>query len=161
MANDTLRPNYYATVAEYTPSGKTLAFYARVKMMPVFINEYSHGHGGFMLSARIVFEDGTGTELGTDENWLVRVNGAYVCPGYYDNGVEPTSYTFAAVTLDIWHPTDAPIPPREEWIAETVSVTLAPGETVERAFSFDTVYAGYLDLSVRTAGELTGQVYCV
>lgn len=159
MANEMLRPNYYATVLEYAPTGKTLAFFARVKMMPVYINEYSHGHGGFMLSARVRFADGTEAELTTDESWLVRVNYAYAFPGYYNGEKGAGEYAPAAAVPDIWHVTDAPIPPRDEWTAETVTVALSPGERIERTVSFDTIYAAYPTVSVKTEGELTGTVY--
>ena len=159
MANETLRPNYYATVTEYKPKGNTLSFFARVKMMPVYINEYSHGHGGFMLTAKIRFADGTETDLGTDETWLVRVNGAYACPGYYNNEKEVGEYAPAVTTPDIWHATDAPIPPRDEWTAETVTVTLQPGETIKHTVSFDTIYAIYPVLAVEAEGEVSGTVY--
>ncbi|MBO5110910.1 MAG: hypothetical protein J6D21_09365 [Clostridia bacterium] len=160
MANEALRPNCYATVLEFAPGGCSLDFFARVKMMPVFINEYSSGHGGFMLSARVTFADGTLCEIGTDERWQARRNGAYVCPGYYDNGIDPDGYAPAAVTPAIWQVVDAPIPVRDEWPAETVTVRIAPGEAVDRAFSFDTIYAGYLKLDVHTVGEVTGEVFC-
>ena len=159
MANEMLRPNYYATVAEYKPKGKTVRFFARVKMMPVYINEYSHGHGGFMLTARVLLADGTEREIGTDGSWQTRVNGAYAHPGYYDNGIFPDAYVPAALTPDIWHVTDAPIPPRDEWSAEQVTVTVGPGEQLEKTVPFDTLRAGYPVIEARTAGELTGTVF--
>ena len=160
MANEALRPNCYASTVELAPGGNSLSFFARVKMMPVYINEYSSGRGGFMLSGQVRFTDGTATEIGTDEGWLGRVNGAYAHPGYYDGRVRPEEYYPVARIPDVWHVTDAPIPQRDEWEAERVSITLAPGERIQREFPFDRVYAGYLTLSVRTEGLLTGEVAC-
>ena len=59
LYNYICRSQHYATELTVYPDSNVLEFYARVKMMPILINEYSKGHGGFMLTAHLEFEDGT------------------------------------------------------------------------------------------------------
>ena len=55
--NDTPRDNFYSFETTIYPESLTMDFFARVRMMPVQICEYSRGHGGFMLSAVLSFAD--------------------------------------------------------------------------------------------------------
>ena len=50
IGNDTPRDNFYAYETEIRPNAKALSFFARVRMMPVQICEYSKGQGGFTPS---------------------------------------------------------------------------------------------------------------
>ena len=84
MGNDTVRDNFYSFETIIYPESSTLDFFAAVRMMPVQICEYSKGHGGFMLSAVVTFEDGEQSVIKTDETWLARVNRAYTAPRQFD-----------------------------------------------------------------------------
>ena len=86
IGNETARDNYYASELELTPDTDRLVFFARVQMGPVQICEYSKGHGGFMLSAVFVMEDGTEQTVSTDESWLVRENRAFAAPRSFFDG---------------------------------------------------------------------------
>ena len=44
IGNDKLRPNFYAQELTISPNCDTLHFFARVKMMPIRICDYSKGH---------------------------------------------------------------------------------------------------------------------
>ena len=77
LYNNVPRPQHYASELSIEPGCRTLEFFARVKMMPVAISEYSQGRGGFMLTAHLVFEDGAKAVLTTDSSWQARRNGAY------------------------------------------------------------------------------------
>ena len=77
LGNETVRDNFYSFETTIALDTTELEFFARVQMYPYHICEYSKGHGGFMLSAIVTFEDGTQTRICTDEDWLVRKNGAY------------------------------------------------------------------------------------
>ena len=56
LGNGKAREWYYATETEYFTDKTSLSFFARVKMCPVHICEYSKGHGGFMLSGVVIKE---------------------------------------------------------------------------------------------------------
>ena len=63
ISNKVPWPTHYSFTSEMYPDGNTLDFFAWVKMMPVRINEFSMGHGGFMLYGLVEFEDGTTAHL--------------------------------------------------------------------------------------------------
>ena len=70
LGNDRPRENYYAFETTLFPDSNELSFFARVQLLPVQIFEFSRGHGGFMLSAILTFEDGSRTRLATDDTFL-------------------------------------------------------------------------------------------
>ena len=84
LGNGKAREWYYSSELEFSPKGEALEFFARVKMCPTRIYEYSKGHGGFMLSATVYFTDGSTQSISTDETWLVRKNSAYIGACAYD-----------------------------------------------------------------------------
>ena len=163
LENDKPRDNFYASEVEIYPDSETLSFYARVKMMPVIICEYSKGHGGLMLTGHITFEDGTKTVITTDQTWKVRRNGAYLEPSHYDGRIQADEYVNAEVTDNIWHTMTAPIPVREEKelfpLTENV-IPVAPGEEKQVTLEFDMIHAGFVKLQAKTQGMLSVEVHC-
>ena len=57
LGNGKAREWYYMGKTEFSPKGNLIDFFARVKMCPTRIYEYSKGHGGFMLQAAQDFKD--------------------------------------------------------------------------------------------------------
>ena len=159
LCNGMAREWYYATETEYAPKSNKLEFFARVKMMPVQMCEYSKGRGGFMLTAEAVFEDGSIENITTDESWLVRKNGAYTKPVTFDGTVTPDPYVNAEVTEDIWHAEKAPIPPRTEKEITAGVITLAPGEQREEVLALDMIYAGFLHAKAETDGYVEAELF--
>ena len=162
IGNDTPRDNFYAYETEIHPNAKKMSFFARVRMMPVQICEYSKGRGGFMLSAVLAFEDGTERVVSTDERWLVRKNGAYCAPGRFDGRVAPDDYVHAEVAPDIWHAQTAPIPVRveRELAPEGCEIELAPGEKKTVELPLDMIWAGFVQIQAEARGEVHVRVVC-
>ncbi len=162
MANEFVRNNYYAFETVIAPMSRELDFFARVRMMPVQICDYSRGHGGFMLSAILTFEDGSQETLTTDATWLVRKNGSYKGGATYDGRIRPEAYLPAEVTENIWHTETAPIPVRveEEIRAENPTVTLAPREKREVVMDFDKIWAGFVCVKAEAEGEVAVEINC-
>lgn len=160
ICNEQPRPNFYATQSTLTPAGNTLRFFARVKMMPVRICDFSKGHGGFMLSGTVTFTDGSTAEITTDADWQCRYNGAYYRPNYFDGRIVPDPYVAAQVTEDIWHADTAPLPPRTEKLLtpEGGQLCLAPHEETTVILPLDMVYAGFLSLSAEGEGTVTAGI---
>jgi len=152
IGNETPRNRFYAYEAELHPQNGQLSFFARVRMMPVQICEYSMGQGGFMLSAEVLFEDGRKHTIQTDETWLARRNGAYTAPRCFDGRIQPDDYVNACVIEDRWHAETAPIPVREEkeLFPKDAHLTLAPLEEREVTLPLARIYAGFL--CVRSQG---------
>lgn len=163
LGNEKARPNYYAFETIMEPDTYNLDFFAVVKMMPIHICEYSKGHGGFMLSALITFEDGTKKLLLTDETWQARVNDAYRDASIYNNDIQLDDFSFASITDNIWHTKTAPLALRaEEEIKplENNLIALLPYEEKEVVLKLDRIYAGFIHILAKTKGMLHAEVFC-
>ncbi len=161
MANDEVRPAHYATVVDIHPDSRELTFYARVKLMPCGINEYSKGHGGFMLSGVLTFADGSQTTISTDESWLSRRDRRYTAPGVFDGSQVRPPYTASVVIPDIWQATDAPLRPRVEDSACACTLAVPPLAEKTLDIDFDKIHAGFLSLKVKSSGTLRVVVKCL
>lgn len=161
--NHLWRNQHYATEITVKPNSEVLDFYARVKLMPVLINEYSNGHGGFMLTAHIIFEDDTQTFVTTDKTWLARKNGQYEAPFRFDGTIQPDEYAHAREIQNIWYSETSPIPVRTEEIIYPTGggiITIPAGTKQEVRFEYDKVYGAFMLLSVKTKGLLKVSVKC-
>ena len=160
ISNEVPWPTHYTFTSEVYPEGNTLDFHAWVKMMPVRINEFSMGHGGFMLYGLVELEDGTTEEITTDSSWLCRQDRAFVAPDYYD-GTKPVDEFAPAVEIaNLWHSTPAPIPPRTEENIQSRTFYVGAGEKAQFVYEYPLVYSGFIHLKVKTDGLLTMQVDC-
>lgn len=162
IGNETARDNYYSYETEIFPNADKMEFFAQVQLNPVQICDYSKGHGGFMLSATVVFDDGTQRIIHTDETWLSRINTAYTSPNHFDNSIDEDEYTASVVIDNIWHTDTAPIPVRveEELHAENSSIKLIPGEKREDILYLDRIYAGFLKINAECNGEVRVRAVC-
>lgn len=163
LDNDVCRNQHYATEMTVYPDNHQLSFYARVKMMPVLINEYSKGRGGFMLTAHLEFEDGTIGLVTTDRTWKSRRNARYVVPFVYDGTREIDEYSDASEVQNIWYPETAEIPLRTEEVIYPSGggeICIAPKERKEVILEYDRVYGAFMKLSVHTKGLLKVCVNC-
>lgn len=160
LGNGKAREWYYATETEYFTDKASLDFFARVKMCPVHICEYSKGHGGFMLSAVVAFEDGTAAEISTDSSWLVRRNGAYVSPLEFDGTIRPDEYINAELVEDVWSAEAAPIPVRAENEITAGELVLSAYEEAAAVLPLDMIYAGFLHISAETDGVVSAEFVC-
>jgi len=163
LFNHICRSQHYATELTVYPNSNILDFYARVKMMPILINEYSKGHGGFMLTAHLEFEDGTIGIVTTDKTWKARKNAQYVEPFVFDASIQPDAYSDAQEVQNIWYPENSEIPLRTEEVLYPNGgglIQISAGERKEVILEYDKVYGAFLTLSVRTQGTLKVSVNC-
>lgn len=150
LGNGKAREWYYMSETEFYPESDRIEFFARVKMCPTRIYEYSKGHGGFMLQATVCFADGSTRIISTDDTWMVRKNGAYVDPCVYDGSIAADPYVHAETVPDIWNAQLAPIPVRTEKEIAVGTVFLKPHEEIRKEFDLDMIYAGYIHLFSRS-----------
>ncbi len=157
IGNETCRENFYAFETEIFPCSSSLRFFARVKMLPSQICEYSKGQGGFMLSAILTFEDGTQKEIHTDESWLARKNSAYTGVTAFDGRLTPDEYANAVCVENIWNTETAPIPVREEneLFCENSKIDLKPFEEKLITLNLDKIWAGFLHIKNHSQGEIS------
>ena len=154
LGNGQARQWYYSSELDFVTEGKELDFFARVKMCPTRIYEYSKGHGGFMLFAEVQFKDGSTQTLSTDETWLVCKNGAYVNACQYDGRIKKDDYVKASITPDIWQATLAKIPVRSEEKINIATLQLSAGEEITKSFELDKIYAGFVNLTSKSCGAV-------
>lgn len=83
MCNDRVRPWHYQTEIDWPVHDKKLDFYARVKLSPCGINEYSKGRGGWMLSGVVTFAKGVFETITTDESWLCRHDRRFIAFDFF------------------------------------------------------------------------------
>ncbi len=162
IGNETRRENFYAFETTVYPESDELDFFARVKLVPVQICEYSKGHGGFMLSAILTFENGQQEEIITDESWLIRKNGAFRSVSSYDARIAPDEYVNAQVVENIWNTETAPIPVREEneLFCENSIISVLPSETKNVVLTLDKIWAGFVNVVAKVDGEIAVSLKC-
>ncbi len=156
LGNDFPRGQHYASELTLQHDTDRIDLYARVRMGPVGIYEYSQGHGGFMLAGLITFEDGTRTVISTDSTWSARRNGAYTKPFEYDGSIKADDLSEAQTVPNIWHTKTAPLPQlTEELIVPAFdSFTVKAGKTEETIIEYNRIYAAILGLSVKAKGKV-------
>lgn len=169
LFNEQPRPISYAFLKELTCEspdfGKLLeagelSFYAEVVRQPNNMYEFSRGHGGFMLTANVYFEDGTETVIMTDETWTAQLLSGYDAECHFDDR-HPDEPTYnAEVLLNRWFTEDAPIESCTETLLfpgnESEDILVSPGEKKVIDLPFDMIYAGYLGMKASAPG---GPVY--
>lgn len=162
IGNEKPRDNFYSFEHTIYPDAVELNFFARVQMLPYHICEYSKGHGGFMLSALLTFEDGSKIAVCTDESWMVRKNGAYSGPKCFDGRITPDEFLSAENTPNIWNTTTAPIPVRQEReiTPDNGIIHLLPFEEKTVVLEFDKIWGGFIKVEADTQGELYAEVMC-
>lgn len=156
------RDLWYASFAEIYPDSNELDFFARVKMLPVELCEFSKGKGGFMLTGHIEFEDGTKKIIFTDNSWLCRKNNAYVAPKLYDSTHTADEYVNAQIQDNVWFCKDSPIPLREEEeiFSEGSIIKILAGEEKKTTLEFDKIYACYVKAVCKSCGIIKAKIHC-
>ena len=156
------RDLWYASFSEVEPDSNVLDIFARVKMMPIELCEYSKGKGGFMLTGHVEFEDGTKQVIFTDSSWLCRRNNAYIAPKVYDTSVKSDGFVNARIQDNVWFCEDSPIPNREaeEIIPDGNVIKLKPGEEKKVTLTFDKIYACFVKAACKTEGIVKVKVHC-
>ena len=161
-ANDRARSNFYASNLELDLNTDEINFFARVKLGSTEILDYSFGHGGFMLSGCVTFEDGTKKLITTDSTWLARRNVFYDKSRSFNNSYDEDSFVNAEEINNIWHPTDSLIPVRSEKliIPENNLIKVLPLEEKTVDLPLDMIYAGYIYVKVKTKGKINIKFNC-
>lgn len=164
LYNDEPRSKHYSSHITIWPKTDKLHFFARVKMMPVGINEYSRGKGGFMLWAKVRLSSGRIKYITTDRTWLAKRNHAYIKECCYEQGDDVDEFSFAIEVPNIWHTEIAPIKIRTEeeiYPIESERVILAPKEKREIYLTFDKIHAGFVAANVKTQGSFDIKIDCI
>lgn len=157
LFNDEVRSKHYASELTIYPNQKKLHFFARVKMMPVALNEYSHGRGGFMLWAKVRLKNGRIRYLTTDTTWLGRRNHAYIDSYTYDQEKNTDGFTNVRRVDNIWHTETAPIKLCKEhrlYPIEDQRIIVKPGESKKLRLEFEKICGGFVCVDVKAQGKV-------
>lgn len=160
ISNERVRPNFYSWEFNLSPDSAELDFFARVRMLPRKISEYSKGHGGFMLSAELTFDDGMTTVIYTDETWQARENLSFASPSLYDSRLGVSDYYPAEVIENLWNTATAPTPPCVENTIRGNDILLSPFEEREVVIDYDKIHTAYVCVNARTAGKVSIEALC-
>ena len=139
-------PFYYTQRYEVAESGKELRFEAFVQLGVTACCDYSCGHGGFYLDGCVVFADGSKEFIGTDEDWLCRLDRCYTSPLVYDETVSQDEFSNAVPDMTERRLKESEIPPLSTRLVKPEAgntVTVMPHETETVQFDFKVVYAAY------------------
>lgn len=164
--NDQPLTKHYATVLELEGmpfSDGKLLLRAQVRMGAIQCCDYSKGHGGFFLTAHIIFADGTDTFVSTGESWRAKLLTEYHAPDQYDNGLPQQKEVSAAVLENIWNCETAPINPCTLCPIRPIEenqILVPAGQRISKLLSFDMIHAGYLRLAAKTEGKLQVTAFC-
>lgn len=154
--------NYYATEMTLTADSfpglaeGRLHFRAQVRMTPARLFDQSKGHGGFFLTAMVLFEDGTEDILLTNETWQIQRLTAYLGDGKYDNSHTEEEPVFAERIDNIWNCETSEIPPCVEEVVSRTDWIIPAGTEQTVEIPFDKIYAGYLAANVSFANVSEG-----
>ncbi len=160
ISNERVRPNFYSWELELTPDADKLDFFARVRMLPRKISEYSKGHGGFMLAAVLTFEDDSATVISTDDTWQARENFAFCTPTLYDGRLGCSEYYPAEVIENLWNTTVAPTPPCVENTLRGNVISISPHEEKEIVIDYEKIHTAYLSVLAQAEGEIRVELLC-
>lgn len=155
---ETPQSKHYSTELTLYPNSKELDFFAQVKMMPVAINEFSKGKGGFMLWAKLYFNNGDTKYISTDSSWLARCNYAYTAPYCFNQELDTDSFSPAKEVVNIWHTEISPLEILTENVIQPINnntIEISPLKKRSVYVEFDKIYAGYLSLNIKTEGEIS------
>ena len=163
LLNEIPRPSHYASNTVIYPNTKTLDFYARVKLNPVTITEYSQTKGGFMLYGEVELADGRIKYVLTDNSWLSRINNRYTNPYEYDGSIELDEYIPSVRVHNIWHAVDSSIPFRSEEKILPIGcnkITVKAGEKLNKILEFDRIYGAFVAFNAKCNGKIEMNIMC-
>ncbi len=152
----------YSNIYSVDVDRNELSFRADVILKPVQMNDFSKGHGGFMLWGEVTFDDGSKTEISTDETWLSRKNATRPAPFVFDQRADEESFLPSERTKNIWNTVDSPIPMLHlEKIkpSSDEEITVPAGTKQRIRVFFDRVYSAHVGLDISCEGECVITVY--
>lgn len=150
-------PKHYANNYLFSVDGKDIEFFARVRLLPEVLTDYSRGHGGFYLSGTVNFKDGTSEPISTDSTWLCRRNASYCGFQIFDGRIKSPEFENAAEIIDIWHDEDAPIPmlSLNNILPQSSKISAEIGETKTSRIFLDKIYGVYPKIKADGSCKIT------
>jgi len=149
---DTEMPCQYSTQYKVEVNQPYIHFLARVQLTNTVELDSSRGRGGFILSARLVFEDGTETTVCTDETWMSRREREYLSPRLMDYTLPPDDWEKATICENVWNLASPQLQPLQEEVVHTKTFTVEANAQREFYVSLDKIYSAYVGLKIQAEG---------
>jgi len=157
---DANMPYQYSTRYQVEINQPFIHFLARVQLTNVAEFDTSRGRGGFILSARLVFEDGTETTVCTDETWMSRCEREYLSPRLMDYTLTPDEWYPAECCENVWNLISLQLKPLLEERVHTKTFTVEANAQREFYVSLDKIYSAYVGLKIKAEGLFGIQFTC-
>ncbi len=142
---DGTMPYCYYNSYEIRPDTQTAELYALVPLIPTVQSETSWGHGGFMLEAEVLFEDGTKETISADKTWESRLNRQRTAVNKTDMTVLSDRWGSSVVIPSERNMRPSPI---ENLVEEKIIPCREEQDGSCRVFELDKIYAGYYHFRV-------------
>ena len=146
-------PYQYSSKYDLGVDKNSIEFYARVQLTPVQQTDNSRRKGGFILSARFVFEDGSETIVCTDETWLARRENEYLAPWCMDYTRKRDEWRNAVTVDSVWNVVPSQIKNLKEEVVSAEKFISAPNGKSEFNVELDKIYSAYSALKIKANGE--------
>lgn len=144
-AGTTPMPVQYYNTYELEINGQNIDFYAEVQKNITVQCDMSKGKPGFILSARLIFADGSQDYVVTGKDWLCRVNNSRYALGKTDFTVTKDLWEYAFEAENVWNLKKAPIKMIAEekiYPKDFSPIKIGAKQTIELSFDFDKIYSG-------------------
>lgn len=128
-------------------------FLVRIQLTPTVQTDNSKGKGGLILSAHLIFEDGSEITVGTDETWLARLEQEYLSPRYMDFTRKRDEWGYAMLTESVWNVVPSPIRNLQEKVVDVREFLILSRQTQEFKVNLAKIYAAYSMLQITANGE--------
>ena len=149
---DAEMPYQYSNVYKVEINRPSVEFLARVQLTNITELDTSRGRGGFILSARLVFEDGTETTVCTDETWLARCEREYLSPRMMDYTLTADEWYPAEVCENVWNLVSTQLKPLKEETVHSKSFVIEANTKKEFYVPLDKIYSAYTGLKIKAEG---------
>lgn len=146
-------PYQYSSKFQVDINKESVDFFARVQLTPTVQTDNSVGRGGFILSARLLFEDESVVTVHTDESWLARREREYLSPWYTDYTQKRDEWHRATVIDSVWNVVPAQIKNLKEEIVSTEEFIVPPNSERKFCVKLDKIYSAYSVLKIKAYGD--------
>ena len=161
MRPELAMPVQYYNTYEIEIKSNTIDFYVLVQKNIVVMCETSQGNPGLILSAKLIFDDGTEEVIVSDERWKARKNNQRCACGKTDYTVCDDEWSGAKEIQNIWNLQKSPIKLLDEteiMPLDFSEIRVKPKEIKSVILEFDKIYSCYYHMVVNSGNEYLIQI---
>lgn len=152
-------PKHYADYYELNSDcTNQIKIFAKVRLLPEMLTDYSRGHGGFFFDGIVTFDDGTTKNIESDSTWFAQPDMGYTDFCSYNskiNDVIEKSSVNAREIDDIRSAEVSHIPARTFTKVLSESIRISAGQTESFEFELDKIYGVHPFLSADGSCEIS------